>query len=209
MRRINSMGAHPAPPIIDGSGVTDIIYLKNDGIDLYFNSAACWMRRAGRRFFPMSTICRQLTVVICSQRDCLHCLVIPTARQYATTDALSPVNGAEAASTIGDKEQYGGGTHVQYGHRQKLPADKAAAKHGSRGCLSRSVVIRVETLDRISRTASSQPLCISSGFIAVFDASFAIGMVEQSIPKNLPTLSASEPFRKRPISIRRRTFHRC
>jgi RHS repeat-associated protein len=182
---------------IDGSGVTDIIYLNRDGIDLYFNhSGNSWSKARRLDVFPNTDNLSSITVV-----DLLGngtaCLVWSSplpghARQPMRYVKLMEQKPHLLIVTINNM---GAETYVQYVSSTKFYlADKAAGKAWiTRLPFPVHVVERVETLDRISRNRFVTRYAYHHGYFNGIEREFrGFGMVEQFDTEEFATLSASD-----------------
>ena len=92
---------------IDGSGVTDILYLHGDGVRLYFNqSGNSWSQPTTVPAFPRTD---NLAVGDCGgsagQRDRMPRVVLRLSGEHAETDALPRSHGrAKTASAVQDRQ---------------------------------------------------------------------------------------------------------
>jgi RHS repeat-associated protein len=183
---------------IDGSGATDIIYLRSDGIRLYFNqSGNSWSDARSLDQFPLADNLSSVTVV-----DLLGngtaCLVWSSP---LPGDALRPMRyvdlmgGQKPHLIIGMRNNLGSETRVQYAPSTKFYlADKAEGKPWvTRLPFPVHVVERVETIDRISRNRFVTRYAYHHGYFDGVEREFrGFGMVEQLDTEEFASLSASD-----------------
>jgi hypothetical protein len=182
---------------IDGSGVTDIIYLERDGIALYFNqSGNSWSARRRLNHLPCTDSLSSVAVV-----DLLGngtaCLVWSSP---LPGDAERPMRyidlmgGQKPHLMIGMKNNLGAETRVQYAASTKFYlADKEAGKPWiTRLPFPVHVVERVEILDRISRNRFVTRYDYHHGTFDGVEREFrGIGMVEQFDTEEFASLKES------------------
>ncbi|MDZ7363651.1 MAG: toxin [candidate division KSB1 bacterium] len=185
---------------IDGSGVTDIIYLHREGVRLYFNlSGNCWSDAETLKIFPRVDNLSSVTVV-----DLLGngtaCLVwssplLGDARQSMRYVDL--MGGQKPHLMVKMANNLGAETHVQYAPSTKFYlADKRAGKPWiTRLPFPVHVVERVETHDRISRNRFVTRYAYHHGYFDGIEREFrGFGMVEQWDTEEFAALSASSAF---------------
>ena len=170
---------------IDGSGVTDIIYLHGDGVRLYFNqSGNRWDDPKPLNVFPRTDNLSSVTVT-----DLLGngtaCLVWSSP---LTGDARRPMRyvdlmgGQKPHLMISSKNNLGAVTRVQYAPSTKFYLeDKYAGKPWiTRLPFPVHVVERVETFDQISRNHFVTRYAYHHGYFDGVEREFrGFGMVEQ------------------------------
>jgi hypothetical protein len=170
---------------IDGSGVTDIIYLHGDGVRLYFNqSGNSWSKATKLDIFPRIDNLSSVTVT-----DLLGngtaCLVwsspLPgeARRQMRYVDLMG---GQKPHLMIASKNNLGAETKVQYASSTKFYLE---GKRDGRPWITRlpfpvHVVERVETWDHISKNRFVSRYAYHHGYFDGEEREFrGFGMVEQ------------------------------
>lgn len=183
---------------VDGSAVTDIVYLRSDGIQIYFNqSGNGWSDERTLPPFPHTDNLSSVTVV-----DLLGtgtaCLVwsspLPSDgfRSMRYVDLMGPQRPHLMVSM---KNNMGAETTVHYVASTKFYlADKAAGTPWiTRLPFPVSVVERVETLDRISRNRFVTRYAYHHGFFDGVEREFrGFGFVEQWDTEEFAALSACD-----------------
>ena len=182
---------------IDGSGVTDIIYLNRDGIDLYFNqSGNSWSKPRRLDVFPETDNLSSITVV-----DLLGngtaCMVWSSPLPGHARQPMRYVELMEQKPHLltETKNNLGAETRVQYAASTKFYlADKAEGRPWiTRLPFPVHVVERVETLDRISRNRFVTRHAYHHGYFDGIEREFrGFGMVEQWDTEEFAALSASD-----------------
>jgi RHS repeat-associated protein len=185
---------------IDGSGVTDIVYLGREGVRLYFNqSGNRWSGPRHLRQFPHVDNLSSVTTV-----DLLGngtaCLVWSSP---LPGDARRPLRyidmmgGQKPHLLVAVINNLGAETRVHYAPSTKFYlADKTEGKPWiTRLPFPVHVVERVETFDRVSRNRFSTRHAYHHGYFDGVEREFrGFGMVEQWDTEELATLSASDAF---------------
>jgi RHS repeat-associated protein len=170
---------------IDGSGVTDIIYLHGDGVRLYFNqSGNSWSEAKTLAVFPRADNLSSITVT-----DLLGngtaCLVwsspLPgeTRRQMCYVDLMG---GQKPHMMISSKNNLGAETRAQYASSTKfyLQDKYDGAPWVTRLPFPVHVVERIETFDHISRNQFVARYKYHHGYFDGVEREFrGFGMVEQ------------------------------
>ncbi|WAK00594.1 SpvB/TcaC N-terminal domain-containing protein [Methylobacter sp. YRD-M1] len=170
---------------IDGSGVTDILYLGHRGVQVYFNqSGNRWSAPTHLTGVPATNNIKSVTVI-----DLLGngtaCLVWSSP---LSGDARQPMRyldlmgGQKPHLLIKEVNNLGAETHVQYAPSTKFYlADKIAGKPWiTRLPFPVHVVERVETLDRISGNRFVTRYAYHHGYFDGPEREFrGFGMVEQ------------------------------
>ncbi|HKX27954.1 MAG TPA: SpvB/TcaC N-terminal domain-containing protein [Blastocatellia bacterium] len=184
---------------IDGSGVTDIIYLGRNGVDLYFNQAGnSWSEARKLDIFP--SVDDSLSVTVTDLRgDGTACLVWSSP---LPGDVRRPMRYVELMKQkphlmIGTKNNLGAETRVKYAASTKFYlADKAAGNPWiTRLPFPVHVVERVETLDRVSRNRFVTRYVYHHGCFDGVEREFrGFGMVEQLDTEEFASLSQSGDF---------------
>ena len=170
---------------IDGSGTTDIIYLKRDGVHVYFNqSGNSWTELEPRIPFPQID---NLTAVMTADLlgNGTACLVwsspLPgnSRQQMRYIDLMG---GQKPHLLVGTKNNLGAETRVHYAPSTKfyLEDKKAGKPWITRIPFPVHVVERVETYDRISRNRFVTRYAYHHGYFDGIEREFrGFGMVEQ------------------------------
>jgi len=185
---------------VDGSGVTDILYLGRDGVRLYFNrSGNGWSAGETLPVFPAVDKLTDVQVV-----DLLGngtaCLVWSSPLPGAARRPMRYVDllgGEKPHLLVRTANNLGAETRVQYAPSTRFYlADKLARKPWiTRLNFPVHVVERVETLDRISRNRFVTRYAYHHGYFDGIEREFrGFGLVEQWDTEELATLSASGDF---------------
>jgi RHS repeat-associated protein len=185
---------------IDGSGVTDIIYLGVDGVRIYFNqSGNRWSEARSLDQFPATDNLSSVTVV-----DLLGngtaCLVWSSPLPGAARTPMRYVDlmgGQKPHLLIGTRNNLGAETRVEYAASTKFYlADKAAGNPWiTRLPFPVHVIERVETFDRISRNRFVTRYAYHHGYFDGVEREFrGFGMVEQFDTEEFAALNASQEF---------------
>jgi RHS repeat-associated protein len=185
---------------IDGSGVTDIVYLGRDGIRLYFNrSGNSWSEASTLTHFPridnLSSVA--VTDLLGNGTACLiwsSSLPGDTRRPMRYLDLMG---GQKPHLLIKSVNNLGAETHVRYASSTKFYlADKLEGKPWiTRISFPVHVVERVETYDRISRNRFVTRYAYHHGYFDGIEREFrGFGMVEQFDTEEFAALSASGEF---------------
>lgn len=185
---------------IDGSGVTDILYLGHDGVHLYFN-------QSGNRWSPPRTLSRFPaidSIVSVTVVDLLGngtaCLVwsspLPgdAGRQMRYVDLMG---GQKPHLLVKSVNNLGAETVVQYAPSTKFyVADKLAGQPWiTKLPFPVHVIERIETYDRISRNRFVTRYAYHHGYFDGVEREFrGFGMVEQWDTEEFATLSNSDAF---------------
>ena len=186
---------------IDGSGVTDIIYLGRDGVRLYFNqSGNSWSEprpaeqlpahRRSRRRSQSSTCLATAPPAWSGRRRCRAMLRRPM--RY-----IDLMGGQKPHLLVKTVNNLGAETHVHYAPSTKFYlADKRAGTPWiTRLPFPVHVVERVETYDRISRNRFVTRYAYHHGYFDGEEREFrGFGMVEQFDTEEFAALSASDAF---------------
>lgn len=170
---------------IDGSGVTDIIYLGHAGVHLYFNqSGNRWSEARRLSIFPQVDNLSAITVV-----DLLGngtaCLVWSSPLPGEATRPMRYIDlmgGQKPHMLIGTKNNLGAETRVQYAPSTRFYlADQAAGTPWlTRLPFPVHVVERVETYDRISGNRFVTRHAYHHGYFDGIEREFrGFGLVEQ------------------------------
>lgn len=170
---------------IDGSGVTDIIYLGRDGVRLYFNqSGNSWSKARELVVFPsvdnLSSV--QVTDLLGNGTACLvwsSPLLGETLRPMRYVDLMG---GQKPHLLVKTANNLGAETHVRYAPSTKFYLmDKVAGKPWiTKIPFPVHVVERIETYDRISRNRFVTRYAYHHGYFDGVEREFrGFGMVEQ------------------------------
>jgi RHS repeat-associated protein len=185
---------------IDGSGVTDLLYLGHDAVQIYFNqSGNSWSDARRVTHFPRADKVSAITAV-----DLLGngtaCLVWSSPLE---SDAHRPMRymdlmgGRKPHLLISVKNNLGAETQVQYAPSTKFYlADKAAGTPWiTRLPFPVHVVERVDTFDCISRNRAITRYVPHHGYFDGPEREFrGFGLVEQWDSEEFAVLSQSETF---------------
>jgi RHS repeat-associated protein len=170
---------------IDGSGVTDILYLGRDGVRIFFNqSGNRWSEMRTLPQFPPTDNLSAVTVVDLFGNG-TACLVwsspLPGAARR-TLRYIDLMGGEKPHLLIGMKNNLGAETRVRYAPSTKqYLADKLNGKPWvTRLSFPVHVVERIETFDRISRNRFVTRYAYHHGYFDGVEREFrGFGMVEQ------------------------------
>ena len=187
---------------IDGSGVTDILYLGRDGVRLYFNqSGNSWSKARELVVFPavdnLSSV--QVADLLGNGTACLvwsSPLLGETLRPMRYVDLMG---GQKPHLLVKSVNNLGAETHVRYAPSIKFYlADQLAGKPWiTKIPFPVHVVERVETYDRISRNRFVTRYVYHHGYFDGIEREFrGFGMVEQWDTEEFAALSASDAFPK-------------
>ena len=182
---------------IDGSGITDMIYLKGDGVYIYLNeSGNGWADAETLTSFPQIDHLSSVIAV-----DLLGngtaCLVWSSPLPAVNGRSLRYIDlmgGQKPHLLVAVKNNLGAETHVHYAPSTKFYlADKVAGKPWmTKLPFPVHVVERVETYDRISRNRFVTRSAYHHGYFDGIEREFrGFGMVEQWDSEEFTALSAS------------------
>ncbi|HKP11146.1 MAG TPA: toxin TcdB middle/C-terminal domain-containing protein [Blastocatellia bacterium] len=183
---------------IDGSGVTDIIYLGRDGVRLYFNqSGNRWSSARRLSQFPRVDSLSSVTTV-----DLLGngtaCLVWASPAPGDTRRPLRYIDlmgGQKPHLLTAFVNNLGAETRIQYAPSTKFYlADKLAGKPWvTKIPFPVHVLERVETHDRISGSRFVKRYAYHHGYFDGFEREFrGFGMVEQTETEEFAALNAGQ-----------------
>jgi hypothetical protein len=188
---------------IDGSGVTDIIYIghEDDGVRLYFNqSGNSWGEPVLLNHFPHIDNISSVTALdlLGNGTACLvwsSPLIGDTRRPMRYVDLMGggKKGGQKPHLLISIKNNMGAETHLEYASSTKFYlADKAAGKPGvTKLPFPVHVVERVKTYDVISRNFFVNHYTYHHGYFDGIEREFrGFGMVEQYDTEEFGTLSS-------------------
>lgn len=183
---------------IDGSGVTDIIYLARDGVHIYFNQAGNSWREMQKLtgFPPVDNLSNVMALDLLGNGTA--CLVwsspLPSeaGRPMRYVDLMG---GQKPHLLIRMINNLGAETNVSYAPSTRFYlADKLAGKPWiTRLPFPVHVVEQVETIDRISRNRFVTRYAYHHGYFDGVEREFrGFGMVEQQDTEEFAVLSASD-----------------
>ena len=184
----------------DGSGVTDIVYLRHDGARIYFNqSGNCWSDAVTVPQFPrvddLSSV--QVLDLLGAGTACLTWsspLPADMSRRMRYVDLMG---GEKPHLLVKTVNNLGAETHVAYASSTAFYlADKAEGKPWiTRLPFPVHVVERVEIYDRISRNRFVTRYAYHHGYFDGTEREFrGFGMVEQWDTEEFAALSAGSAF---------------
>jgi len=185
---------------IDGSGVTDIIYLKDDGINIYLNEAG--NRWADVKKLNSFAHIDNLSAVLVADLlgNGTACLVWSSPLPAAKGQPLRYIDlmgGQKPHLLVRTINNLGAETNVHYTPSTKFYlADKMAGKPWiTKLPFPVHVIERVETYDRISRNRFVTRYAYHHGYFDGIEREFrGFGMVEQWDTEEFATLSQSREF---------------
>jgi len=185
---------------IDGSGVTDIIYLGSDGVRLYFNqSGNSWSKAHKLAAFPAidNIASVQVADLLGNGTACLvwsSPLPTETRRCMRYVDLMG---GQKPHLLVKTVNNLGAETHVRYAPSTRFYLeDKIAGKPWiTKIPFPVHVVERVETYDRISGNRFVTRYAYHHGYFDGIEREFrGFGMVEQFDTEEFATLSTNNKF---------------
>ncbi len=170
---------------IDGSGVTDIIYLGDDGVDLYFNqSGNSWSAPHSLAAFPtiddLSSV--QVLDLLGNGTACLVWSSPLPGDSWRPMRYVDLIGGQKPHLLVGSENNLGAETRIHYASSTKFFVDDQLA---GRPWITRlpfpvHVVERVETFDHISRNRFVTRYAYHHGYFDGVEREFrGFGMVEQ------------------------------
>jgi RHS repeat-associated protein len=181
---------------IDGSGVTDIIYLAHDGVRLYFNqSGNRWSEPQALSIFPRVDDLDQVQALdlLCNGTACL---VWTSAWPADARHSMRYVDlmGGKPHLLIGSRNNLGSETRVSYAPSTKFYLDDRAAGQPwvTRLPFPVHVVERVETYDWVSRNRFVTRYSYHHGFYDGIEREFrGFGRVDHYDTEELGALRES------------------
>jgi RHS repeat-associated protein len=185
---------------IDGSGVTDIVYLGSDGVRLYFNqSGNSWSKAHKLVAFPAvdNIASVQVADLLGNGTACLvwsSSLPIEAKRCMRYIDLMG---GQKPHLLVKTVNNLGAETHVRYAPSTRFYLeDKLAGKPWiTKISFPVHVAERVETFDHISRNRFVTRYAYHHGYFDGIEREFrGFGMVEQFDTEEFAALSASSAF---------------
>lgn len=183
---------------IDGSGVTDIIYLSHDGVDLYFNrSGNSWSERRTLDCFPQVDNISAVTVtdLLGNGTACLvwsSVLTVDAGRQMRYVDLMG---GSKPHLLLRSINNLGTETQIHYAPSTKFYLqDKLNGRPWiTRMAFPVHVVERVETYDYVSRNRFVTRYAYHHGYFDPEEREFrGFGMVEQWDTEEFGALDANQ-----------------
>jgi RHS repeat-associated protein len=183
----------------DGSGTTDILYLRRDGVHIYFNQTGnSWSNASVLPQFPAIDDISSVQAL-----DLLGngtaCLVWSSSLPDAARRSLRYVALMEEKPhlLVGIKNNLGAETSIHYAPSTKffLNDERAGKPWITRLPFPVHVVDRLETHDRVSRNRFVTRYVYHHGYFDGVEREFrGFGMVEQLDTEEFATLSASDVF---------------
>jgi RHS repeat-associated protein len=185
---------------IDGSGVTDIIYLKGDGIYIYLNeSGNRWADAEKLKSFPpIDNLSSVMALDLLGNGTA--CLVWSSPLPGHARKPMRYIDlmgGQKPHLLVKTVNNLGAETHVHYASSTRFYlADKLAGKPWiTKIPFPVHVVERVETYDRISRNRFVTRYVYHHGYFDGIEREFrGFGMVEQWDTEEYETLKKSDDF---------------
>lgn len=183
---------------IDGSGVTDIVYLGTDGVQIYFNqSGNGWTEQRMLSQFPRIDNLSTVTIVdlLGNGTACLVWSSPLPGDVRRPMHYIDLMGGQKPHLMVEVKNNLGAETRVHYvASTEFYLADKAAGKPWiTKLPFPVHVVERVETLDQISRNRFVTRYAYHHGFFDGTEREFrGFGMVEQKDTEEFASLSAGD-----------------
>jgi RHS repeat-associated protein len=185
---------------IDGSGVTDIIYLGRDGVHLYFNqSGNSWSDKRTLAQFPHIDNLAAVTVIDLFGNG-TACIVWSSPLPGDAREPMRYIDlmgGMKPHLLVGLKNNMGAETRVHYASSTKFYlADKAEGKPWiTRLPFPVHVVEQVETYDWISRNRFVTRYAYHHGYFDGIEREFrGFGLVEQKDTEEFAALNTSNAF---------------
>ncbi|MFX1562422.1 MAG: SpvB/TcaC N-terminal domain-containing protein, partial [Promethearchaeota archaeon] len=185
---------------VDGSGVTDIIYLGRNGVQIYFNrSGNSWSSPLTLLSFPRLNNLSYIQVVdlLGNGTSCLvwsSPLPCDSSKPMLYMDLMS---GQKPHLLVGLKNNMGAETLIQYASSTKFYlADKASGKPWvTRLPFPVHVVERVETYDHISQNRFVSSYSYHHGYFDGIEREFrGFGRIEQIDTEEYVVLNANDTF---------------
>ncbi len=183
---------------VDGSGVTDIVYLGRDGVRLYFNqSGNRWSEARRLRQFPrVDNLSSIMTVDLLGNGT--TCLVWASPVRSETRRPMRYIDlmgGQKPHLLTAFVNNLGAETRIQYAPSTKFYlADKLAGKPWvTKIPFPVQVLERVEISDRISGNRFVKRYAYHHGYFDGFEREFrGFGMVEQTETEEFAALNADQ-----------------
>lgn len=183
---------------IDGSGVTDLLYLAGDGVYIYFNQSGNGWTDARKldHFPPIDSVASVSAMdLLGNGTACLvwSCSLPGVSRQPMRYIDL--MGGQKPHLLVGMKNNMGAETIIRYAPSTRF---YLLDKYGGSPWVTRlpfpvHVVERVETIDRISRNRFVTRYAYHHGYFDGLEREFrGFGMVEQWDTEEFATLSSSD-----------------
>ncbi len=183
---------------IDGSGNTDIIYLSEDGVRLYFNqSGNGWSKALHLSSFPGIDTLATVDVADLFGTG-TACLIWSSS---LAGDAGRPMRYLDLMGSnkphllLGVRNHLGADTHIQYSTSTRFYLEDEQAGHPwiNRLAFPVHVVERTETLDRLSGNRFVTRYTYHHGYFDGVEREFrGFGMVEQLDTEAFPALSLND-----------------
>ncbi|UCG47037.1 MAG: hypothetical protein JSU94_16245, partial [Phycisphaerales bacterium] len=185
---------------IDGSGITDIMYLKSDGVDIYLNeSGNHWAEAKKLTSFPkIDNLSSVMAVDLLGNGTA--CLVWSSSLPSHTQNPLHYIDlmgGQKPHLLVKTMNNLGAETHIHYAPSTRFYLiDREAGKPWiTKIPFPVHVVERVETYDRISRNLFVTRYAYHHGYFDGVEREFrGFGMVEQWDTEEYAALSQSQDF---------------
>jgi RHS repeat-associated protein len=183
---------------IDGSGVTDIIYLASDGIQIYFNrSGNSWGEARRLDLFPTIDTLSTFTAVdlLGNGTACLVWSSPLPGQARRPMRYVDLMGGLKPYLMIRSRNNLGAETRVHYSSSTKFCLED---KYAGKPWLTKlpfpvQVVDRVETIDHISRNRFVTRYSYHHGYFDGEEREFrGFGMVEQLDTEEFAALSQSD-----------------
>ncbi len=183
---------------IDGSGVTDIIYLASDGIQIYFNqSGNSWSEARKLDLFPTIDTLSSFTAVdlLGNGTACLVWSSPLPGQARRPMRYVDLMGGLKPHLMIRSRNNLGAETRVHYSSSTRFYLED---KYAGKPWLTKlpfpvQVVDRVETIDHISRNRFVTRYAYHHGYFDGAEREFrGFGMVEQLDTEEFAALSASD-----------------
>ena len=181
---------------IDGSGVTDILYMGPDGVDVYLNeSGNSWSARERLAVFPQVDDLSAVTAVdlLGNGTACLVWSSSLPGDAHRPMRYIDLMGGQKPHLLVKTVNNLGAETHAHYAPSTKFYVeDKLAGRPWiTRLPFPVHVIERVETYDRISRNRFATRYAYHHGYFDGIEREFrGFGMVEQWDTEAYATLSA-------------------
>lgn len=181
---------------IDGSGVTDIIYLRHDRVDLYFNqSGNSWSERHSLTEVPASNSLSSIAALdlLGNGTACLVWSSTLPGERMRSLRYVDLMGSRKPHLLVSVVNNLGMETRIQYAASTSFYLeDKFAGRPwATKLPFPVHVVERVETLDRVSRNRFTTRYAYHHGYFDGGEREFrGFGMVEQFDTEELATLTA-------------------
>ncbi len=185
---------------VDGSGIADLLYLRHDRVDIYFNQAGnAWAGAQSIFHFPTVDDLSGVSVVdlLGNGTACLVWSSPLPSQSGLSMRYIDLMGGTKPHLLVGTRNNLGAETRMQYTASTKFYlADKAAGKPWiTRQPFPVHVVEQTETYDHISRNRFVTRYAYHHGYFDGIEREFrGFGLVEQFDTEEFALLNESDTF---------------